>query len=605
MRSEIMSPLAEARDAAGQSGRTWTSDCQIIGVVILGILAPRLLWGVPWPVLTMLLIACLATIRPTFAVGAVLLAIALHAGVERDGLTASPTRPVESEMVRLIDDPRPGRSGWRAVAEIDGQTVTITARLPAAGRLRTAAVGDRLQLSGTLRGSVPETDWAIGQGIVGQLSVTSIDQVRPATGVIGLANRLRDTIRNGAEPIPYGKRVLFTGLVFGDDRGQDVVVADNFRAAGLGHLLAVSGQNVVFVLILAAPLLSRLRSAPVRVGVAFAVLAAFGFLTRFEASVTRAIVMAGIALVAHAVGRPSSAAAVLPPAVLGLLLLDPLLAWSLAFQLSVSATLGLIVLAPRLAQILPGPEPLRLAAAATLAAQLFVSPLLFATFGQVSVVAVPANLLAAPAAGGAMMWGLAAGTVAGVGPPWFAAVIHLPTRLMLWWIDGVAAWAARIDVGQATPWHLAVLIAGVVWWRCSRVQRWFGAVLVVGAIAGPLVVPRALPEGSHQLAQGVAVVRSSEGHDVLLIGADARGDELIEAVRHARLGRIDLVIATSGTRTVGVLVALVHERFDVVDTWAPAGHQVPLARAVEPMEGTVGSLLIRETPSGEVEIIET
>lgn len=605
MSPSVEDPALEDSAATGSGGRSWSSDGLIVGVVVVGFVAPRLLWGLPWQLLAVLSLGCVATLRPRFALGGLLLAVALHSSIARNGLTPSPTRPVEAEQVRLIEDPRPGRSGWRALADVDGQTVVITARLPAAGRLRTASVGDRVRLSGTLRGSSPQTDWAIGRRVVGQLSITSIDDVEPAGGVVGAANLLRDAIRDGAESVPFDRRVLFTGLVFGDDRGQGVIVADNFRAAGLGHLLAVSGQNVVFVLILAAPLLTRLRSAPVRVGVAFAILAGFGFLTRFEASVTRAIVMAGLALVAHAVGRPSSAPAVLPPAVLGLLLLDPLLAWSLAFQLSVAATLGLIVLAPRLSSVLPGPEALRLAIAATLSAQLFVSPLLFATFGQVSVVAVPANLLAAPAAAGAMMWGLGAGTIAGIGPPWLAEAIHLPTRAMLWWIDGVAARAARVDVGQFTPWHLGVLVSGVSLWRWLLPRRWFGAVLVVVAVLSPLITPRQLPAGNHVLAPGVSVARSSFGHDVLVIGPEATGEDLVQAVRQARLGRIDLVIATSGARPVGVLVALVQERFEVVDTWAPLGHHVPGARVVEPLSGSVGSLRVEENSDEEVVIYES
>ena len=144
--------------------------------------------------------------------------------------------------------------------------------------------------------------------------------------------------RGGVEHLSPERRVLFTGLVFGDDRGQSAVVADNFRAAGLGHLLAVSGQNVVFVLLLAAPVIGRISSVTLRVAASITLLAAFGFMTRFEPSVTRALVMAGLALVAHAIGRPGAAPVILPPAVLGLLLFDPLLAWSLAFQLSVAAT---------------------------------------------------------------------------------------------------------------------------------------------------------------------------------------------------------------------------------------------------------------------------
>lgn len=601
-----MSLLAESERLRGANSVTaWRRDGQILGLVIAGFVAARLLFLVPWTLVVVVVLVGIVLLRPGLGLIALLLAIGAHSGVALDGLDASATRPMERESVRLVEDPRPSQGGWRVVALMKNEHVVLTARLPASAQLRDASAGDALELSGTLRGERPQTSWAIGRQIVGRVSVSEIHGVEHAGGATGLANVVRKVIEDGADSIPFSRRVLFTGLVFGDDRGQDVIVADNFRAAGLGHLLAVSGQNVVFVLLLAAPLLTRIRSTPLRVSIALLILLSFGFLTRFEASVTRALVMAGLALLAHAVGRPAGAAAVLPPAVLGLLLLDPLLAWSLAFQLSVAATVGLIVLTPRLAEVLRGPEALRLAAAATLSAQLFVSPLLFATFGQVSVVAMPANLLAAPAAAGTMMWGLVAGPVAGVGPPWLGALIHLPTRVMLWWIDGVAAWAARIEVGHATPWHLAAVVLGAIGWHTLESRRWFTAAIATAAVASVLIAPRPLPPGEHVLASGVTVARSVEQHDVLIIGADARADELVEVVRQARLGRIDLVIAEGGSRTVGQLVALIDRRFEVTDIWAPNGHQVPGARVVDPLEGEIGSLAVRRANDGSIEVLES
>ena len=125
------------------------------------------------------------------------------------------------------------------------------------------------------------------------------------------------------------------------------------------------------------------------------------------------------------------------------------------------------------------------------------------------------------------------------------------------------------------------------------------------ALVSPLLTPRQLPPGQHVLTRGVTAARSVDGHDVLMIDGSARPDDLIEAVRQARLGRIDLVIATSGSRSAGALVALVHERFEVTDTWAPAGHQVPQARVVEPIEGTIGSLVLVEDVNGELVFIES
>lgn len=570
----------------------------------LPILAARMVYVAASPMVLALLASGVAVIavgllRPKWLLIALLVAIGARSGSELGNLAPASTQPLERVDAVLIDDPRPTAFGWRAVADVDGVRVQLSGPFG-----EPPEAGDRLTISGTQRGQVPGSDWAVSRRLVGAVSASTVHGVGSAGGAIGLANHARSSIRDGAASLSVSRRVLFTGLVFGDDRGQDLIVSDNFRAAGLGHLLAVSGQNVVFVLLLAAPLLTRIRSIPLRVLLTVVALLAFGFLTRFEASVTRALVMAGFAVLAHAVGRPAQAAAVLPPAVAGLLLFDPLLAWSLAFQLSVAATLGLIVLAPSIVAMLPGPLFIRYAVGATLAAQIFVSPLLFSSFGRVSVVAIPANLLAAPAAAGTMMWGLVAGPIAGLSPAWLAALVHIPTRCMLWWIDGVAGAFARFETGHFTALHLLAGITAVAALRLRRSPRWIWLAVLAAVTVPIFAAPKPLPPGRHSLVDGVEVVRSTGGHDIVILKPSAQGDELIESLRHARLGRIDLVIATSGSRPMGRLVSLLDRRFSVVDIWAPAGHQVPSARVVEPFAGQVGQLVISQSLEGDVEIWE-
>ena len=125
---------------------------------------------------------------------------------------------------------------------------------------------------------------------------------------------------------------------------------------------------------------------------------AFTF-TRFEPSVLRATVMAGGSATIAARGREADGLRLLSLTVVGLLLVDPLLVHRAAFQLSVAACAGILLGSSTLADLLPGPRPLREAAAVTLAAQSAVAPLLLLLFGPVPVAALPANLLAAPDAG--------------------------------------------------------------------------------------------------------------------------------------------------------------------------------------------------------------
>lgn len=597
---------ASARNSKPVSAPSWRRDVAIVLAVAAPLFAARSFPAMAAPSTLVLMavavsLCAVGFVRPRLAFVAVLLVIGARSSGELSGLRPVSTQPIDQISVVLVDDPRPAAFGWTSMVRFGDSNVQLS--VPPGTPSYTA--GDRLVVSGTQRGGFPQSPWQISRRLVGAISASEVHSVAVADGPIGAANLVRETIRSGAGSLSPSRRVLFTGLVFGDDRGQDVVVADNFRASGLGHLLAVSGQNVVFVLLLAAPVLSRVRSVPARIALTLTVLASFGFLTRFEASVTRALVMAGLAVLAHAIGRPAQAAAVLPPAVAGLLLFDPLLAWSLAFQLSVAATLGLIVLSPRVVDLLPGPLPLRLAVGATLSAQLFVAPLLFSSFGRVSVVAVPANLLAAPAAAGAMMWGLVAGPIAGVSPNWLAAVVHWPTHLLLWWIDSVAAAFARLDVGRVTPWHLVAIVVGAGAFRGGRFPRPFAVALLLVAIVPTFVAPAPLPPGQHRLVDGVTVARSADGHDVVIVSSSARPGDLIESLREARLGRIDLLIAESGSRKSGRLIALVSRRFDVIDIWAPDGHQVPGARVVDPITGSVGTLVLTQRNDGTIEIVTT
>src|SRR5690606_1035348 len=105
--------------------------------------------------------------------------------------------------------------------------------------------------------------------------------------------------------------------------------------------------------------------------------------------------------------------------------------WSVGFTLSVGATGAIVALAEPLADALPGPRILREPLAVTVAAQLGVAPILLVTFGPMPLASLPANLLAVPAAGALMAWGITAGMLAGALGGDVATAIHLPTRLLL------------------------------------------------------------------------------------------------------------------------------------------------------------------------------
>ena len=359
----------------------------------------------------------------------------------------------------ITSDPAPERGSLlRFEARLGTRRVEAWARGHAARRLKPRLAGERVDVTGRIRPVTGRSRaYLAHRHIAARFDIVSVGRDHPAPPPMAAANAVRRTIAHGARVLPPEQRALFAGFVLGDQRAESHEVKQEFRDAGLSHLLVVSGSNVAFVLALAQPGLRRLRLLP-RLLAAVGVLVFFGLLTRGEPSVLRAGTMAGIAVLASTVGRPASTQRLLCLAVTALILIDPLLVGSVGFLLSVAATAGIAWLTPVFSRRLPLPV------AVTLAAQVGVAPVLIPLFDGLPIVALPANLLAIPAAGPVMMWGLAAGVPAGLLPPALAQVVHVPTGLLVGWIAHVAdrASASSLADAKVSAAHLAGLGAGVV-----------------------------------------------------------------------------------------------------------------------------------------------
>jgi ComEC/Rec2-related protein len=410
----------------------------------------------------------------------------------------------------------------------------------------------------------------------------------------------------GAESLSPRYRSLYSGLVIGDDRTQPAGMADDFRGAGLTHLLAVSGQNVAFVLALAGPVVRRLRLWP-RWFFTLGMIGMFGLVTRFEPSVLRASALAALATLVMTTGHSPARVTLLGWATVGLLVIDPLLVQSVGFRLSVAASAAIVVLAPRLLAVLPGPERLREALAVTVAAQLGVAPVLLATFGPIPVASLPANLLAVPVAGAIMVWGLTAGLLAGLAGPSVAWLLQIPTGAALAWLEGVAHHLARAGLGELGGGHVVALGAGLAvaavgvgrgpWVRQAGLMVAGGAVLVA------VVAGRAPPPLRASVATGVTVWR--DGSTALVVLSDAGGGRsvgsagVLEGLRRSGIDRIGLLVVADSSVPPEVVVDVLqgHPTTGVVTanpgSLGPVG--APVARP--PLGGgmEVGHLALRIT----------
>jgi len=277
------------------------------------------------------------------------------------------------------------------------------------------------------------------------------------------AEHVRAGLRESVEPEPSAVRGLVPALVMGDDAGLPAEVAEDFKTTGLTHLSAVSGTNLTLLLVFVVPL-ARLVGVRARglTAVGLVTVVVFVVLARPQPSVLRAAAMGLVALAAMTSGGTRRGVRSLSVAVLGLLLLDLGLARSAGFALSVLATGGIVVLAPvwRDKMACWMPRWLAEAVACPLAAQLACTPVVAWLSGQVSLVAVGANLLAGPAVGPA--------TVLGFGAAGIALLSADLARLVGW----LAAWPARWIIliategadlpGAATQWPATVLGVAVL-----------------------------------------------------------------------------------------------------------------------------------------------
>lgn len=307
---------------------------------------------------------------------------------------------------------------------------------------------------------------------------------------------VRAALRASVADRPPEQAGLVPALVDGDDASVPPDLAADFRTTGLTHLLAVSGTNLT--LLLAAILtLARLLGVRGRWSLLLGALtiAAFVVLARTEPSVLRAAVMGAVALVAFGPDARRRGPRALGVAVVVLLLLDPRLAVSAGFALSVLATAGILLLAPAWCEALGRwlPRWAAEAIAVPVAAQVACTPIVAALSGQVSLVAVAANLMVAPVVGPATVIGLIGGLVHMVWP-WAGGLLGTLAGWCVAWIVVVARHGADLPMA-ALDWRSGPAALTVLALLC-----------VVVAVAGPRLVSTRVRGGAVALALVVVVL---------------------------------------------------------------------------------------------------
>lgn len=372
---------------------------------------------------------------------------------------ASPVVGTCEGIAEVKTDPRIVMNGTAVVLSLQGVRYQVNAYGPPGWLLQRRLAGERVWVSGTCG---PLTGRFVRSAriahIVGRLSPTEVsEEFSDGSPLARAANRMRRTMVRGVSAMSPDIRALFTGLVIGDDRDQPREMILNFRASGLSHLTAVSGQNVSYLLVVVSPLINRL-SKQWQFVLTMLLLLWFVMLTRAEPSVVRAAFMAGVVALNGYVGRPQNARAVLAATVIALLVIDPMLAWSVGFALSVGATAGLAWLSARIGSVVRGRGVL----AATLAAQVGTAPISLLVFGSLPVVSLVANPLVIGVAGMVMMAGVPLALVSGIVTP-LAVPMSWILSIPVTYVNAVAALAAHLSPPPIVNMTLWFVVVGALW----------------------------------------------------------------------------------------------------------------------------------------------
>lgn len=384
-------------------------------------------------------------------------------------------------------------------------------------------------------------------------------------GIGGVADRIHHGLAGAIAPGLTGeRRAVLVGLVLGEEEGLGEELRDRFRASGLYHLLAVSGQNVAFVVggvLLVAWLLgiSRLLAQVAALGAIGAYVLAVGW----QPSVVRAGVAGALASLAWLASRPTDRWYFLFLGAAVLLAWNPYSVLEPGFQLSFAAVAAIFVAVPRLERALEGyPVPRVLAGVTALSAAcgLATAPILLLQFGSVPVYSILSNALVAAAV--APCFGIALLTAA------LAQALPHAALAAAWlngWLAAYIAACARLvgglpgaQVDSKVALGAAAVIAVVI--ATMRLPAWRrpGFVALVGVSAVVLVgwqlrtsTPPAPPTGLRltvlDVGQGDAILlQVPEGS--ILVDQGPPEAEVDDQVRRLGVRRLALLVLTHPQR---------------------------------------------------------
>ncbi|MDD4189632.1 MAG: ComEC/Rec2 family competence protein, partial [Eubacteriales bacterium] len=298
--------------------------------------------------------------------------------------------------------------------------------------------------------------------------------------VIEFGRHARDGIIEVIDKLlPQQQAALLNGMLIGYRESLSEEVGDAFRDAGLSHIMAVSGANLVFLIMPLLFLMRHLGAGRLLSNVTVMIcMAVFVLITGFEPSVVRAAVMALIVLMGDILRREPDILTSIAAAAVCLLAFDPHSLFNIGFQLSFIATLSLVLITPGLKKIFKRIKftgAISTLLAATIAAQIGTVPVVAYYFNTVSLISLITNLIVVPLTGIITVLGMA---MALLGQFFMAgarilAYVNCSLLSLVLYITGLSTKIRFASIVTATPnlpflaaWYLSLLIfAGKISYR--------------------------------------------------------------------------------------------------------------------------------------------
>lgn len=373
--------------------------------------------------------------------------------------------------------------------------------------------------------------------------------------------------------LPDNEARILDGLMLGNQRAISDDIYDKFKITGTVHILAVSGMNVGLIAFFVFLLLKLMRvKRKAAAAITFVLITVFAVITGAGASIVRATLMSYAVLIAVMIERDADMINSLAAAAFVILLINPSDLYDVGFQLSFLATASLIYYCEWIKKLFPKvPESISVTAASTIAAQIFLTPVMINTFHQLSLISVLTNLIIVPLSGTISVIGFAMwlfGTASQAAARIFGASIWALIKLMMLAVNLMAKVPYAAISVRTMPWLFTAVYyiffislpyddVDLIYKKISAKKSLCGVLCVWAFLHVIYPSPAALYVPASR-GVNAAFIQTRDNKKILMIGCDsirsknAVKNSVVPLLKYYGINNIDTLIAYSITEKTNI-----------------------------------------------------